>query len=109
MAAIRTVRNIEQKVRFWEVVPAMHLLDDVEENEAYCAAKEGEYYLVYFPMKGFVNIDLNDFRDDFELNWINVKTSEWGTPNIIPGGGQISLENESSNGAIAVITKKVID
>lgn len=52
MQSIKTLRKIEEKVKFWNLKPLMEGLSDREENEAYLIGKAGESYLLYFPAEG---------------------------------------------------------
>ncbi len=104
--SIKTIREIENHVKIWEINPRMNLLQDVDENEAYLSAKEGEKYVIYFPGEGNVSLDLNSFDYPFTLRWINTHNAEWAKKEKIEGGNLVVLETSSREGSIAVITKR---
>ena len=97
---------IEEVVKFWDLVPRMDLLETDEENQAYIAAKEGEYYLVYFTGPWKCRLDLRKNDEVFELRWINYETAEWGEEKELQGGGIAELESGPDSGNIAVLKLK---
>ncbi len=84
----------------------MDLLPGAEGNTAYLAAKEGDKYLIYFPGRGNVDLDLSGYGNKFTIRWINTETAEWDKTHEIEGGGIVELESINENGSLAVITKK---
>lgn len=84
--SIRAARQVEERVRFWEVEPMMHLLSDRAENEAYLAARSGEKYVLYFTNGGSVKLDLSDAPGVFDVTWISVSIGE--VVETTPSGGQ---------------------
>jgi hypothetical protein len=103
--SIRTVRNIEEHVKMWDIVPRMDLLEGAEDNLAYAAAKEGESYMIYFPKRGKVKLNLTGYNHGFSLRWINVDTAEWEKTEEIKGGSSIDLEAVNEKGSFAVLTR----
>jgi hypothetical protein len=83
----------------------MDLLDDVEENLAYMAAREGEKYVVYFTKGGKVKLNLANQNHAFSLRWINVDSAEWAKTEEISGGGSIELEAVNEKGSIALLIR----
>lgn len=104
--AIKTVREIEELVKLWELTPRMDLLSDVDENEAYISADEGEKYVIYFPGEGNVSLDLKSFDYPFTLRWINTYHAEWIETEKIEGGRFVVLQASSRDGSLAVITRR---
>lgn len=103
---LKTVREIETIVKFWEITPRMDLLTENEKGEAYISAKEGEYYLIYFSNKGNVKLDLSKQKGRFTVRWIDVKNAEWIGQEEIKAGDMIDLKAKSKNGCFAVLQKK---
>jgi hypothetical protein len=103
--SIKTIRKIEEQVKLWDIVPRMELLDDVKENLAFIAAKEGEKYVVYFTKDGKVKLNLTDHNQTFSLRWINVDTAEWAKSEEITGGRNIELEAVNEKGSIALLIR----
>ena len=101
--AIKTIRKIEGHVRFWNVIPRMDLLKDVEQNEAYLAAREGESYLVYFTKGGSVSLDLRGHRGKLRLKWITIRDSSWSKTRTLKGGAVVSLEAPHAEGCVGVL------
>lgn len=103
---ILTVREIENHVKFWDINPAMGLLTENDKEEAYIAAKEGEYYLIYFTNEGEVKLDLSKQKGRYTLRWIDIENAEWIGDEKIKAGSMINIKARSKNGSFAVINKK---
>ncbi|SEI74133.1 hypothetical protein SAMN05192553_10166 [Cyclobacterium xiamenense] len=106
MRAIASVRKVEEKVRFWEMQPRMDLLADREENEAYCAANEGRYYLIYFPDEGEVLVDISAMGGTGVLHWLSVHDAKWLSASNISENETLTLKSPVRNGSIALLVKK---
>lgn len=112
--AIRAVRLVEKRVRFWEIKPRMDLLADREPNEAYLAADPGRAYVLYFPDGGKVTLDLKKARGNFNLAWVSVSmgievnTTQGGgwrtSPRTVSGGKPVTLAAPYKGGWVAVLT-----
>ncbi len=105
VACLKTIRNIETIVKFWDIDPRMDLLTDNEKGEAYIAAKEGKYYLIYFTNEGDVKLDLTNQRGKYIIHWIDINSSEWIGEEKIKAGGLIDVKAKCNSGCIAVIVK----
>lgn len=73
-AVIRCMRGVTDSLSFFAGEPANHLLQNREENEAYCRAIPGKEYVIYFPQGGEVALDL---PAKGQLNWVPVLTNQW--------------------------------
>lgn len=104
--SIKSIREIEEKVKMWEMVPRMELLSEVDENEAYLAAKEGEKYVVFFPKGGEVNLDLRSYQGDFEMDWLDIADASWKDSESVSGGELLTIQTPMTTGSVAVIIKK---
>ena len=103
---LKTVREIETIVKFWEITPCMDLLTENEKGEAYISAREGENYLIFFSNKGNVKLDLSKQKGRFTVRWIDIKNAEWIWQEEINAGKMIDLKAKSKNGCFAVLQKK---
>lgn len=103
--AIKAIRQVEEKVKMWEVMPRMDLLSENEPNEAYLAAKNGEKYIVYFPQQGEVKVDLEQLDQDFELYWWDIANEKWTKRELDLTGGLLTLTAPVESGSLAVILK----
>ena len=83
------------------------LLTENEQGEAYISAKEGENYLIYFPNKGNVKLDLSKQKGRFTVRWIDIKNAEWIWQEEINAGNTIDLKAKSKDGCFAVLQKKI--
>src|SRR5690606_33433507 len=73
VASIRAARKLESEIPLCSVEPAMDLLSNREENEAYVSASPGKAFAVYFPARdgGRVKLDLSEAKGEFVARWIN--------------------------------------
>jgi len=101
--AISTVPKIEAFLNFWDVTPRVDLLSEVEENEAYGAAKEGERYLVYFTKGRSVKLDLREHGKRFSLMWISFVRGEWSRTETVRGGQVVTLKPVGDEGSLALL------
>ena len=104
--AIRSVRMVEKKLKFWDLNPMLDLLSEREENEAYLAGKEGQQYLLYFPKEGDVMLDLSNQAGKVDLHWINTTTASWLESEEISGGSSVQIKTPVGSGSLAVLIKK---
>jgi len=102
-ACIRSARKVESLVRFWDVEPAMDLLRDRKENEAYVAAKPGAAYVLFLTDGGAVGLDLSKHKGQFDVRWVDVSKGEWGPKDSIEGGRIAPLKAPGSGPWVAAI------
>ena len=103
---MKTVREIENYAKLWDVDPRMDLLAENEKEEAYIAAKEGEYYLIYFTAEGNVKLDLSKQKGKYSLRWIDIENAEWIDNEVVKAGSFIDLKTHSKKGSVAVLKRK---
>jgi hypothetical protein len=114
--SIKAARLLESQIKFWEITPQMSLLSDRESNEAYLAAKPGEYYALYFTNGGSVGLDLSGATGSFDVTWISVsmgvptRTSAAGgyrqMKKTIEGGRLVTMSAPYKGGWVAAVVKK---
>lgn len=102
-ASIKSVRQVERYVKFWEVKPRMDLLSDREEDEVYVSAKEGEKYILYFTDGGDVKLDLNRYKQTYEIKWININTGKLGPESTLKGGNIVSIATPYQGSWFAIL------
>jgi hypothetical protein len=107
-AVIRTVRDLSDRMPWFDAEPRNDLLSDREENEAYCRARPGDDYAVYFPDGGSVALDLSALEGDSSVKWLEVLESRWSEPRAVPGGGTVTLEAPGP-GHWIVLVKRAAD
>lgn len=100
-----TIRKIEEKVKFRDMVPRMDLLRNREENEAYVTAKEGEFYVIYFTQPGMVTLDLTPAEATFEIEWIPIEKAGWDKKEVIGGGKTVEIVSQYNGDAFAVLRR----
>jgi len=105
MNSVKAAREIEKITPFWELTPNNKLLINRDVNEAYLTFKTGETYVVFFPDKGKVGLDLREFRSAFKLKWMNVREGKWHSEKDVEGGKILELSTPGENEWVAVIQK----
>lgn len=85
---IRSLRTLTDSLPFFEMVPRQDLLGARAENEAYCRAREGEAYMVYFPGPGAVTLQATGLT---RLRWLEVLTGRWQEGDLAPATDRIDL------------------
>jgi hypothetical protein len=104
-AAIRSVRDLSNRMDWFDAEPRNDLLGDREDNEAYCRARPGRDYAVYFPDGGSVTLDLSALAGDSSLTWLEVLESRWTEPQTRPGRGAVTLEAPGPGHWIALVKR----
>ncbi len=103
-SVIAAVRKLESIVKLWDIKPAMNLFVERSYNQAYAAAKSGEFYVVYFTFGGVVGFDLSNTSGVYRLRWIDVSAGTWGPEGVITAGKAVRLEAPDAGGWIATLT-----
>lgn len=104
IACIRAARKLESIVPLWAIHPALNLLTDRDENEAYIAAHPGTAYVLYFPNGGDVTLDATAANGELEGHWINIDSGEFGPKAKYQGGQQIKLSPpDAGNWSVAIV------
>lgn len=114
--SIKAARILEDLIKFWDITPQMDLLSDRESNEAYLAAKPGEYYALYFTDGGSVGLDLSNATGSFQITWISVslgittQSSKTGGYRLmdktIKGGDVVNISAPYKGGWVAAIVRE---
>lgn len=104
-ATLKSIRLLEERVKFWELEPRNELLQSREENEAYVASSEGAAYVVFFTDGGHVELDLTGQRQDFTLEWLDIGKGELNGAKEITGGGKATLQPPGDGLWLAVMTR----
>ncbi len=108
---MKSVRLIENNIKFWDVEPHQELLGNRESDEAYVAANLGEAYILFYTAngQGSVTLDLSNYSGtDYEVSWVDVSNgildeSKFTT---ISGGSVVALDRPSAGFWVASIVKQ---
>jgi len=82
------------------------LLSNCEENEAYLASKNGEFYVVFFTNGGEVGLDLTEVNKEFNVKWYGIRNGVLASEQKVNGGAKIQLEAPGKLEWIAVLQEK---
>ncbi len=102
-ASLRAARKMESLVAAWDLSPAPDLLTDRDDNEAYAAVAAGAY-VVYFTNGG--SVSLEPAPGNYQVNWIDIQTGEWGGKSSLAGGAPISITAPANGHWLGVIVKQ---
>ena len=71
--------------------PHNDLLAERKPNEAYCLAKPGKQYAVYFTNGGEVILNIEALKKPAELRWLDIMKCQWTASQPVQGGSRITL------------------
>ncbi|MCD6290247.1 MAG: hypothetical protein J7M34_07055 [Anaerolineae bacterium] len=91
---IRAARVFTDAFDIFHCAPHPVLLDEREENEAYCLAIPGRVYALYFPTGG--DVVLHTEGGPFTLRWFDVETATFGQPEHV-GTGDLRLRTPDAS------------
>lgn len=101
---IRSMRKLTDAMNIFTCTPQNDLLSEREPNEAYCLARPGECYAVFFPDGGAVNLDVSAVRSEFEVRWLDIARSAWQEATTTGGGRTLPLKTPAQ-GQWAVLVR----
>jgi len=93
--AIRAARTFTGAFDVFHTEPHPELLSEREENEAYCLAKPGEVYAVYFPRGGSVRLDIPQVGRPMTLRWFDPTAARFADPHPIEAGVGVLFKTPS--------------
>ena len=91
-ATLRAARMLTEAINVFTCGPQTDLLSERSANEAYCLAKPGEQYAVYFPDGGAVRLDISTARRTLQVRWLDIARTAWQEPQTATGGGTLELK-----------------
>ena len=93
-ANIRSLRMFTDSLDVFRSAPHNDLLSGRSENGAYCLARPGDVYAVFFPDGGEVTLDVSDIADGrkLRLQWLDIMTSSWQVPQNLQAGTTLDLQ-----------------
>jgi len=107
MAAIRSVRILENYARFWDMETANELLLDREADEAYCVKKKNNSIIfIYFPYWGEIILNLSEIPlpDEVEMNWLDVTYGKIYQSVRIKAEKSLTIKTPLKKGSVAIVT-----
>ncbi len=76
-AHIRSMRMLTDALVVFDCEPHTDLLQQRSYNEAYCIARPGAKYAVFFPDGGNVLLDVSAGQSAFSVRWLDIRQSRW--------------------------------
>jgi len=93
---IRAARNFTDAFNLFTCVPAPDLLSDRKPNEAYCLAKPGEVYAVYFPRGGDVSLNMGPLAGhQVSVRWFDPRKASFAEAQTVKAGDTLRLKSPS--------------
>jgi hypothetical protein len=80
---IQSMRMLLDKSNFFNGFPANDLLENREDNEAFCRAIPGNEYIIYFPAGGDIHLKLPDKTAEISIEWLPMLESKWSEKAIL--------------------------
>ena len=103
-ACIKSARLVEKAVSFWDLSPAMNLVQTAEDNDAYAAENAGEAMVIFITGQHRVNVDLKNLPDQFQLTWIDVDQGVQHSGKRIQSEGYLELIPPHKGNWVGVLT-----
>ena len=104
-AVIKSMRMLTDAYDHFSAEPAMDLLDQRKENEAYARGIAGEAYVVYFTQGGEVSLKLGELAGNAKVQWLDVLRARWRDGSVIQEGETIRLQSPEEGNWVALIRK----
>jgi hypothetical protein len=104
-AHLRSARLFTGEIDVFASAPRNDLLSERETNEAYCLARPGASYALYFPDGGAVTLDLGGSAGEFRLRWLDLANSRWTGGDTLKGGSQAQIAAPGRGHWAAVIAQ----
>ena len=95
-AVIRSMRQLSEKMDFFNAIPRNDLLSERENNEAYCRATQGANYALYFTNGGEVKLNLTKVKGKARIQWLEVMKSKWSIGPLLKGGEAVTIKSPSN-------------
>ena len=94
---------------FFETIPFCQMRPDQQNvDRGFCLSREGQYYLVYLPDGGSVNVSLKTGR--YNVTWINAQnTSDRRSAGTAEGGKNLSVPNEGDDWLLFLTAESLSD
>jgi hypothetical protein len=110
-AHIRSMRMLLAEIDIFECEPHLELIVNRSRNEAYCAAKPGSAYAVFFPDGGSVRLDVGVVgHRSLNQRWLDIRECRWTSeamPIPVDDDGTCHLLTPTEEGYWAVVVRAV--
>ncbi len=102
---IRAAWQFTEQLHPFDCEPGNALLSGRAPDSAYCLAKRGERYGVYFTDGGRVTLDLSDAEGEFSVKWLGVGGDGWCSESVSAAGERIVLSAPGSGHWMALVNR----
>ncbi len=101
---IKSMRMLTDAYPHFTGNPDLSMIKQRTANAAY-ARKADDALVVYYPLGGALEIDLNDLGGELTIRWLDVLKARWTAPSLVQGGALVQLESPDVGNWIALIQK----
>jgi len=105
-ANIRSMRLLTDKMDIFTCLPHNDLLSERKPNEAYCLAKPGKEYAVYFPGGGEVVLDISLLKGPAAIRWLGISTGKWREQQTLKSARSITLHPPDSGPWVVLLARR---
>jgi len=103
---IRAARELEQRVRIWDLEPRLDLIVDRHEDSAYLLTGPDGTVVLYFPDGGRVRLDPSVLGDRRTVRWLNIREGVWAMQDATGDGPVDTVSAPDAGHWVAVITNE---
>ena len=105
---IRAFRMLEAECDLFGCEPDAdsQRLSKRDANEAYLTCLPGQEYVLYFPGRGDVSLDLKETQAPFRVRWLDIEAGRWIEADAVPGGSNIRLASPVDGHAVCLVQRK---
>lgn len=104
-AALRSIRQLEQLVKIWDLQPRENGLSNREPNEAYLAEASGKALVVCFTNGGAVGLELKDRPGPWLLRWLDTSQARLSEPKPVKQDNTVQLNPPGKGIWLAILTR----
>lgn len=101
---LKSARMLVDAVNLFDMIPDNSLLSSRSEDEAYCLAKSGNQYAVYFTGEGDRSVTINLAAGEYDLKWLDIANSAWGKASSLAGGTK-TIEAPAGQSVALIVPK----
>jgi hypothetical protein len=100
---LQAARMFTDAMNVFACQPRNDLLSERSANEAYCLAKLGRRYAVYFPNGGEVKLDVAAAQGSLQVRWLDIAHSTWQEAWTVTGGKPLELKTPDKGHWVALV------
>lgn len=100
---LRSARDITDELNVFICEPRNDLLSDRLPDSAYCLARPGDRYAVFFTGPGSVKLDVSASENNLNIKWYDILNNKWSGNETIENEGIVTLNTPGGGSWVALI------